>query len=153
MAKNIIVSNRLPVQAENKEGEWIFSPTSGGLATGLKSFHNEGKSLWIGWPGVSSDSLNKKSKRQINEDLLDKQFCPVFLNELELDNFYFGFSNKCLWPLFHYFIELAKFNENDWLTYVDVNKKFCEKVIQNTKQNGVVSVSYTHLTLPTKRIV
>ena len=72
----------------------------------VESFHSEGKSLWVGWPGVSSDSLDKKSKRQINEDLLDKQFCPVFLNELELDNFYFGFSNKCLWP---YFITLLKF--------------------------------------------
>ena len=96
MAKNIIVSNRLPVQAENKDGEWIFSPTSGGLATGLKSFHSEGKSLWVGWPGVSSDSLDKKSKRQINEDLLDKHFCPVFLNELELDNFILGFPTMPL---------------------------------------------------------
>ena len=52
----------------------------------------------------------------------------VDLNQKEVDEFYHGLSNKCIWPLFHYFIELAKFNENDWLTYVDVNKKFCEKV-------------------------
>ena len=133
MAKNIIVSNRLPVQAENKDGEWIFSPTSGGLATGLKSFHSEGKSLWVGWPGVSSDSLDKKSKRQINEDLLDKQFCPVFLNELELDNFYFGFSNKCLWPLFHYFIEIHKFDLHQWESYKEVNQKFADEVLKVVK--------------------
>ena len=105
MSKNIIVSNRLPVQAESKDGEWFFTPTSGACYR-FKSFHSEGKSLWVGWPGISSDSLDKKSKRQINEDLLDKQFCPVFLNEKELDDFYFGFSNKCLWP---FFITLLKF--------------------------------------------
>ena len=51
MPKNIIVSNRLPVQVENKNQVWTFTPTSGGLATGLKSVHEEGDSLWIGWPG------------------------------------------------------------------------------------------------------
>ena len=62
MSKNIIVSNRLPVQAEKSEGSWSFMPTSGGLATGMKSVHQEGDSLWVGWPGVSSNILDSKSK-------------------------------------------------------------------------------------------
>ena len=138
MSKNIIVSNRLPVQAESKDGEWFFTPTSGGLATGLRSFHSEGKSLWIGWPGISSDSLDKKSKRQINEDLLERQFCPVFLNEKELDDFYFGFSNKCLWPLFHYFIEIHKFDLIQWQSYIEVNQKFADEVLKVVKDGDKV---------------
>ena len=140
MSKNIIVSNRLPVQAESKDGEWFFTPTSGGLATGLRSFHSEGKSLWIGWPGISSDSLDKKSKRQINEDLLDKQFCPVFLNEKELDDFYFGFSNKCLWPLFHYFIEIHKFDLIQWQSYIEVNQKFADEVLKVVKDLSLIHI-------------
>ena len=69
MAKNIIVSNRLPVQAKKEKADWSFTPTSGGLATGMKSFHQEGESLWVGWPGVSSDILDDSSKKQIHEDL------------------------------------------------------------------------------------
>ena len=65
MPKNIIVSNRLPVQVENKNQVWTFTPTSGGLATGLKSVHEEGDSLWIGWPGVSDDLLDKKIRNKL----------------------------------------------------------------------------------------
>ena len=53
MPKNIIVSNRLPVQAQKGNDSWSFTPTSGGLATGMKSVHQEGDSLWVGWPGIS----------------------------------------------------------------------------------------------------
>ena len=60
MPKNIIVSNRLPVQAINANDSWSFTPTSGGLATGMKSVHQDGDSLWVGWPGVSSDVFNIK---------------------------------------------------------------------------------------------
>ena len=92
MPKNIIVSNRLPVQAQKGNDSWSFTPTSGGLATGMKSVHQEGDSLWVGWPGISSDILDKKSKNQITQDLAENHLYPVFLNEDELDNFYFGFT-------------------------------------------------------------
>ena len=149
MPKNIIVSNRLPVQVENKNQVWTFTPTSGGLATGLKSVHEEGDSLWIGWPGVSDNLLDKENKIQINEALSKNQFRPVFLDDNELDHFYLGFSNKCLWPLFHYFIEYAKFNENDWKSYVKVNQKFCDEVVKQAAANGTVWVhDYQLLLLP-----
>ena len=123
MSKNIIVSNRLPVQAEKNNNSWSSTPTSGGLATGMKSVHQEGESLWVGWPGVSSDKLDSKSKLEIAQDLAKNQLRPVFLDEKELDHFYFGFSNKCLWPLFHYFIEYHEFDNKQWECYVQVNQK------------------------------
>ena len=129
MSKNIIVSNRLPVQAEKNNNSWSFTPTSGGLATGMKSVHQEGESLWVGWPGVSSDKLDSKSKLQIVQDLAKNQLRPVFLDEKELDHFYFGFSNKCLWPLFHYFIEYHQFDNIQWEYYVQVNQKFADEVL------------------------
>ena len=73
MAKNIIVSNRLPIQLTKLDNSFEFTSTSGGLATGLKSVHEEGDSLWIGWPGISDNSLDKKNKNQINENLSKNQ--------------------------------------------------------------------------------
>lgn len=138
MSKNIIVSNRLPVQAQKSDGSWSFMPTSGGLATGMKSVHQEGDSLWVGWPGVSSNILDSKSKNKII-DALDKfQYRPVFLDDEELDNFYFGFSNKCLWPLFHYFIEYHHFDINQWEFYIEVNKKFAEEVLEVIEDGDIV---------------
>ena len=138
MSKNIIVSNRLPVQAQKSEGSWSFMPTSGGLATGMKSVHQEGDSLWVGWPGVSSNILDSKSKNKIIDDLEKFQYRPVFLDDDELDNFYFGFSNKCLWPLFHYFIEYHHFDINQWKFYIEVNKKFAEEVLEVIEDGDIV---------------
>ena len=140
MPKNIIVSNRLPVQAINANDSWSFTPTSGGLATGMKSVHQDGDSLWVGWPGVSSDVLDEKSKTQISEDLEKYQYRPVFLDENELDNFYFGFSNKCLWPLFHYFIEYHYFDIEQWNHYTKVNKKFANAVLEVIEDGDIVWV-------------
>ena len=138
MSKNIIVSNRLPVQAEKSEGSWSFMPTSGGLATGMKSVHQEGDSLWVGWPGVSSNTLDSKSKNKIIDDLEKFQYRPVFLDDEELDNFYFGLSNKCLWPLFHYFIEYHHFDIKQWEFYIEVNKKFAEEVLEVIEDGDIV---------------
>ena len=63
MSKFIIVSNRLPIKIQKEQNQWIFSPTSGGLATGVKSVHENGKSLWIGWPGISSDEIEKNESK------------------------------------------------------------------------------------------
>jgi len=149
MRKSVIVSNRLPLQISKLENSFLFQPSSGGLATGLDSVHKNNDSIWVGWSGITSDELTKKNKLEIKNTLDDLRLIEVELNQKEVDGFYHGLSNKCIWPLFHYFIELAKFNEDDWLTYVDVNKKFCEKVIQNTEQNGVVWVhDYQLMLLP-----
>ena len=61
MAKNIIVSNRLPVQITKLENSYVFNTTSGGLATGMDSIHQGKNSLWIGWPGIASDSIDDDS--------------------------------------------------------------------------------------------
>ena len=149
MRKSVIVSNRLPLQISKLENSFLFQPSSGGLATGLDSVHKNNDSIWVGWSGFTSEGLTKKNKLEIKNTLDDLRLVEVELNQKEVDEFYYGLSNKCIWPLFHYFIELAKFNENDWFTYVNVNKKFCEKVIQNTEKNGVVCVhDYQLMLLP-----
>ena len=59
MAKNIIVSNRLPIQLTKLDNSFEFTPTSGGLATGMNSVHKGQNSLWVGWPGINSDEIDK----------------------------------------------------------------------------------------------
>ena len=140
MGKNIIISNRLPVQIKKVEEVWVFTPTTGGLATGMKSFHQEGDSLWVGWPGISSDNLDKVSRKQIDTSLEKDSYKPVYLNEEELENFYFGLSNKCLWPLFHYFVEYHQFDTTQWEHYVAVNQKFANAVIANLEDGDKVWV-------------
>ena len=50
----LIVSNRLPVSATLDGGEVRLSAASGGLATGLRPWHEGADGKWIGWPGGPS---------------------------------------------------------------------------------------------------
>ncbi len=149
MSKFIIVSNRLPVKIEKQQNQWIFSPTSGGLATGLKSVHENGKSLWIGWPGISSNEINDKEYETLSKGLLEKKFKPISLSNEEIDDFYLGLSNKCIWPLFHYFKQHFQFDEQQWDAYVKVNQKFANAILEEIEEGDQVWVhDYQLLLVP-----
>ena len=45
MSKTIIVSNRLPISLQHKNGKFEFKPSAGGLATGLGSIYKEGENM------------------------------------------------------------------------------------------------------------
>lgn len=147
MKRLIIASNRLPVKIEKEENKLKITPTAGGLATGLKSYHKESNSVWIGWPGVIPET--EKEATSIGKLLKEEQCLPVFLNQQLIENFYDGFSNTTLWPLFHYFTEFAEFNETFWEAYCKVNELFAETIIENAEENDTVWVhDYQLLLLP-----
>ena len=149
MRKNIIVSNRLPVQVTKSKNNYIFRPSSGGLATGLSSVHTKKDSLWIGWAGIAYDDISDKQNINIEKSLSKLNLSQVKLSSSEINEFYFGMSNKCIWPLFHYFIEYSKFDNNNWKSYEKINKKFCDRIIENIDFGGTVWVhDYQLLLLP-----
>ena len=152
MAKNIIVSNRLPIRITKVENSFKFTPTSGGLATGVKSIHQDKNALWIGWPGIGVDEIEEDLLPSIDADLRAKNFLAVHLTQNELDNFYYGLPNKCLWPLFHYFIEYSVFNEGQWSSYIEANQKFADKVIEQIEPGDTVWIHDYQLLLCPKMI-
>src|SRR5690606_13503159 len=113
-------------------------PSVGGLATGMKSIHQNSDSLWIGWAGVASDEIDQATEQKI-KDLSYKEKCiPVPLSEQELDEYYYGFSNRVLWPLFHYFTEYAHFDEVYWEAYKNVNEKFADTIFEHLEEGDKV---------------
>ncbi len=152
MGKTIIVSNRLPIQISKVENNYKYTSSSGGLATGMNSIRKKEDFLWIGWPGISLDEIDKKSWRSVQKYLDENNYYPVNLQKKEIDEFYYGLSNKALWPLFHYFIEYSVFNINQWESYVEVNKKFSDAVIKNVEDGDIVWVHDYQLLLCPKMI-
>ena len=152
MAKNIIVSNRLPIQVTKLDNSFEFTSTSGGLATGMNSVHKGQESLWIGWPGINDDDIDKKIWAPLKKSLKKDGYSPVSLNSKEIEDFYYGLSNKSLWPLFHYFIEFSVFNEKQWNSYIKVNQKFAESVIKNIQKGDTVWIHDYQLLLCPKMI-
>ncbi|GAB3826369.1 bifunctional alpha,alpha-trehalose-phosphate synthase (UDP-forming)/trehalose-phosphatase [Hymenobacter jeollabukensis] len=127
MSRTLIVSNRLPTKvSRSSEGELQFSPSEGGLATGLGSIYRRGENVWVGWPGQYLDS--PEDEQRVREQLTADHMQPVFLTEQEIKDFYEGFSNETLWPTFHYFAQFAQFEPHTWEAYEAVNRKFCDAV-------------------------
>lgn len=150
MNKTIIVSNRLPLQVQvDDRGKVTAKPSVGGLATGMKSVHRDSNGIWIGWSGVKDEELNPEIEKKVNEAVKKEQCVAVNLNENDLQNYYYGFSNRTLWPLFHYFLEYTEFDKTYWENYVEVNKKFAEVVIAQAEEGDTIWVhDYQLLLLP-----
>lgn len=145
-SKIIVVSNRLPVSVSKKSKEFKFKQSPGGLATGLRSLQQKKKTIFIGWPGYTTSK--EKEKEIIEERLKKEHSCyPVFLSSNELDKYYYGFANKTLWPLFHYFSEEPSFEESEWEAYKKVNQKFFKKVVEIGSPKDIYWIHDYHLML------
>ena len=149
MPKNIIVSNRLPVQITIDKDAINLKGSVGGLATGMKSVHAEGNSIWIGWSGLKEEDVTPENSINIFNALKKEKCVPVALTDDDVENFYLGFSNKTLWPLFHYFTEYTTFDNNQWISYKEVNEKFAEIVLENCEDGDTIWVhDYQLLLVP-----
>ena len=140
MSKTIIISNRLPVQLQISEGKIEAIPSVGGLATGMKSVHQEGESLWIGWSGLTREEIPGSLEPKIDAALAEHGCSKVPLSQEEVSGFYFGFSNRTIWPLFHYFLEYSEFDLANWKVYEAVNQKFADAIIEKAGEEDVIWV-------------
>jgi trehalose 6-phosphate synthase/phosphatase len=135
----IVVSNRLPiVLAKDAQEEWRVEPGSGGLVTALAPVLRNRGGLWIGWPGYGSDEADIPLK-QILEDAVSDfgyAFKTVSITTEEIAGYYYGFSNRILWPLFHDFQARCHFAPEYWRFYESVNQRFAEVVAENTDDDS-----------------
>ena len=147
----LVVSNRLPFTASSEDDELALQPSSGGLVSGLRAYldwmqHNSTGTdyLWIGWPGISVEDKNREKLRSMS---LKLHASPVFIDDKTMDKFYHGFCNSTIWPLFHYFSNLAKFSAEDWDDYVIVNETFRDSILKILQPGDTVWIHDYHLML------
>lgn len=149
MSKTIILSNRLPLQISIENGKLEITPSIGGLATGLKSFHKDGNSIWIGWSGLTEEEIPENLKGAVIKKAREQACIAVNLTTDEIDGFYFGFSNKGIWPLFHYFMEFTEWDTKDWETYQKVNRKYAQAILDHYQDGDLIWVhDYQLLLVP-----
>ncbi|MGZ4098559.1 MAG: bifunctional alpha,alpha-trehalose-phosphate synthase (UDP-forming)/trehalose-phosphatase [Bacteroidia bacterium] len=140
----IIVSNRLPFSIKKHEGRFEVFPSSGGLVSAIQSLSKESKITWIG----SADFKNEDWEEFKQESAeLAFEIVPVFLDKQMEDDYYNGFSNTLLWPLFHYFSTYAEYDEAFYKAYQEVNEIFAETIRQNVTEEDTVWIHDYHLML------
>jgi trehalose 6-phosphate synthase/phosphatase len=149
----VVVSNRLPFTIQENDGNLRFTESAGGLVTGLKtaldalapsSLQLSGY-LWVGWPGTAvAEDRKGEVRRKAGSEFSSH---PVFLSEQEMDRFYFGFCNKTIWPLFHYFPSYTVYSEEYWQQYRHVNQMFCDALLEVVKPDDTIWIHDYHLML------
>ncbi len=142
----IVVSNRLPFSFRRAEdGRWQAEPSGGGLVTALLPVLRHRGGMWIGWPGAAEDSPDLDSELASAGEGAGYALRSVSLTREEVRNFYEGFSNEVVWPLFHDLQSLCNFDPAYWRTYREVNRKFAEVVHASTGAGDFVWVHDYHL--------
>jgi trehalose 6-phosphate synthase/phosphatase len=142
----IVVSNRLHLTASVQGEELIFHASSGGLATGIKTCLRgvDTPTVWVGWPGTFIPPEFEDSCRSA---LKDENAVPVFLSQKNVDQHYFGFCNKTLWPLFHSFVWLTQYDSEEFEAFREVNLLFAQTLRDILLPDDIVWIHDFHLCL------
>lgn len=144
----VVVSNRLPVVlSREKTGTWAAKPGSGGLVTALLPVLKHRGGTWIGWPGtpIEKDPHELDAALATAGKTLGCELRPVHLDEREEHNFYRGFANEVIWPLFHDLQSLCNFDPLYWRVYCEVNRKFAQAVMRSSSADDFIWAHDYHL--------
>jgi trehalose 6-phosphate synthase len=137
----VVVANRLPVDLEKlPDGSQRWKRSPGGLVTALEPMLRSRDGAWVGWPGLADADVEP-----LVEDGL--QLYPVRLSAREVEDYYEGFSNGTLWPLYHDVVAPPAFHRHWWQAYVRVNERFAEVVAEVASRNATVWIQDYQLQL------
>ncbi|MFD4430679.1 trehalose-6-phosphate synthase [Nocardia sp. NPDC058497] len=142
----VVVANRLPVDLERlPDGTTRWKRSPGGLVTALEPVLRSNKGAWVGWAGVPDVEVEP-----IIEDGLELH--PVPLTAQEVEDYYEGFSNGTLWPLYHDVIVRPVYDRAWWAAYVEVNRRFAEETAKVAAEGATVWVQDYQLQLVPKML-
>ena len=130
----VVVSNRV---AATEQGA-----SAGGLAVALLDALKESGGLWFGWSGqVTGDTHT--TTRHIERGGIAAT--TLDLSGEDYEEYYNGFANRTLWPLFHYRVDLTRFDRDDYQGYIRVNRRFAHALQSLLEADDVLWVHDYHL--------
>lgn len=135
MSRLVAVSNRVadlgnPAQA-------------GGLAAGLIDALGERKGMWFGWNGETVASKTRVPPRIRKINGVTTVTLP--LTRKDYSDYYAGFSNSVLWPIFHYRLDLLEYRPSFLRGYKKVNSKFASALSPLLRRRDTIWIHDYHL--------
>ena len=110
-----------------------WTPSPGGLVRALLPMLRDAGGAWVGWTGVVDDDAEPFTLDGV-------ELHPVQLSQSEHDDYYEGFSNDSLWPLYHDAVRESTFKAQQWDAYVAVNERFAERLAEVAPPGAVIWV-------------
>ena len=140
-ASFVVVANRLAVdRVVDDEGNVSWQTSPGGLVTALEPVMRQKGGAWVGWHGAADETIEGFTHEGYD-------IVPVPLSSEEYEEYYEGFSNSTLWPLYHDTVAFPEFHREWWATYKVVNRRFAEAAAKVAEEGATVWVQDYQLQL------
>ena len=136
MSRLIVVSNR--VSAPKDAGE----SSTGGLAAALSAALRRYDGIWFGWSGETTETFTGELKM---EDRAGVTVALVDLEEQDVDEYYNGYANKTLWPLFHHRVDLTAYERSYGEGYERTNARFAEVLAPLIQDDDIIWIHDYHM--------
>lgn len=135
MSKIIIVSLRVAQQNQ---------PSTGGLAIAIECMLKKNNlcGVWLGWNGEISSSVSKDLEVENRNSYTAMTFS---LTQEQYEEFYCGYANNCLWPAFHYRLDLMRFSSHEFQQYLTINKQIAHYLRTIVEPEDIIWVQDYHL--------
>lgn len=134
MSRLIVISNRVKKPGSGTE--------AGGLAVALAAALRESRGIWVGWSGETTEQFT--GQIAFNDDGGVKT-ATIDLEEQDVDEYYNGYANKTLWPLFHFRIDLAEYARDFEGGYNRVNERFADTASPLIEPDDTIWVHDYHM--------
>jgi len=137
MSRLVIISNRVAVaKARGAAG------AQGGLAGALNSALKKYGGIWFGWSGEESSVTTGHIQLHTNDGVTT---ATIDLSETDIEEYYNGYANSTLWPLFHYRLDLTEYENETGRGYERVNETFANSVAPLLDPDDLIWVHDYHL--------
>lgn len=136
MSRLVVVSNRVAPAKQPREGN------QGGLAVAVLAALRETGGIWFGWNGKVKRNPESKPDTVEAGRVTYRTFS---LSPQDYEQYYLGFSNRALWPLLHYRLDLSESTHRDFEGYLRVNRIFVTRLLPMLRDDDLIWVHDFHL--------
>lgn len=147
----VVVSNRRPFTVKRSPDGPVVERSAGGLVAAVYPLMESTGGTWIAWEGEDvaqgREGIDSARTREPGDEHAFCRLVPLRLNAREVQNYYYGFSNRALWPLCHLFIGRSHFDPDQFRDYVRVNEKFADATSEVVSPNDRIWIHDYHLAL------
>jgi trehalose 6-phosphate synthase len=134
MSRLVAVSNRISVP---KRGS-----APGGLAVGLLAAMQARRGMWFGWDGDTAESAALEPAIVRKDGVT---YASIDFDTSEYQDFYLGFCNGTLWPLFHYFVDGFRYSDTQYEAYQRMNQRYARHLMPLLEPDDLIWVHDYHL--------
>jgi trehalose 6-phosphate synthase len=153
-----VVSNREPYEHywDESADETAVRRPAGGLVAALDPLMQAVGGLWVAWGSGDRDreEVGEGDRLRVPPENPGYTLRRLWLNQQDVNQYYYGYANQFLWPLCHLRPALTRMRSKYWTTYVDVNRRFAEAVLQEIgpEERGAVWFQDYHLALAPQQV-